>query len=502
MPDTETLKRPEDTTDIGQQRSSGTDNNNNSNNNIQHEGDRQAAIDFEKELSCQGDIPSPGSLEEVVDYFRQEFIRQGIAPSSYYVLPEVEEEYNGPETDEEDEDEVLDDYCEEEEVGDEDEDEEDDSTMFFMESKSEPWLSPDLEPDRIWHEPEVLIYNTSVTPGKSSSANAYDIANRRWYELNVVDSETKDEEDWMSDVITKHVVGWQTQFECLPNFNVINTTRDEKTTTFDKKEIEKIAPRIRGNLHYGSAPSDIFPTTTFDRIKRKEYLSCSSDRCVWKDRECVFKRIEFDEDLAIIQREIVTRELLVAALQESGATMESRFHILPILAVVHKHSSTDEIIGILLPYGGKSLEALAGGQEYGMQYEAEDMEQDPAPDPGPKLPITERQFQGLVLAVWELARIGIVHGDINDRNTLLSPDGQLNLVDLGEVEPDYRSDAYALGNMMLWAMERVQWESTERERIRNIGRALQSMWEGLSGGGEEREVVDTAITMEVEGLEI
>ena len=488
MPDTQTLKTLEDNTEIRKQHPSVTDTSNTQGNS------QDRVICGQLELEHDYIPTTPESVDEhTKNYFKQIFIQEGIALPQDYVLPENDdEEYNGPETDEEDEDEELPDYSE----GDEDAEDNDDS-MFFMESKSEPWLSPDLEPDRIWHEPEVLIYNTSVNDGKSS-ANAYDIANRRWYELNV-DSEIKDEEDWMSDVITKHIVGWHKQFECLPNFNVINTTRDEATTSFDKKDVEKIAPKIRGNLHYGSAPSDIFPTTTFDKIKQKVYLSCSSDRCIWKDRECVFKRIEFDEDLAIIQREIVTRELLVAALNGSGATMESRFHILPIDAVVHKHSATDEIIGILLPYGGKSLEALAGGLEYGMQYEAEqDMEQDPAPEPGPKLPITEIQFQGLVLAVWELARIGIVHGDINDRNTLLSPDGQLNLVDLGEVEPDYKSDAYALGSMMLWAMERVQWEETERERIKNIGKALQSMWENLAVGS--KEATDSSITME--GLEI
>lgn len=351
----------------------------------------------------------------------------------------------------------------------------------------------------MWHEPEVLIYNTSITADDTTSASAYDVANRRWYQLNV-DSVISDEEEWMSEVITRYLLEYHAQSGqngSLPDFNVINTTREESPITFRKKPIEEFAPRIRGNILYGQGRLDVFPTTTFDLIKRKTFLSCSSDRCVWKGLDCVFKRIEFDEDLAIIEREIRTRETLVRALKQSTdpeATMQSRFHILPILAVVHKNSSTDEVLGILLPYGGKSLEYLAGGYEYSMQVDPEDMEEDPAPQPNPILPVTETQFQGLVLAVWELARVGIVHGDINDRNTLLSPDGQLYLVDLGEVEPDYKSDAYALGSMMLWATDRVSWSDGDKDRVQNISRCLQSIC------AQPPAAADTSITME--GLEL
>lgn len=79
------------------------------------------------------------------------------------------------------------------------------------------------------------------------------------------------------------------------------------------------------------------------------------------------------------------------------------------------------------------------------------------------------------MAVWELARAGVLHGDINDRNTLLTPDGRLVFVDLGEVAPDYQGDAHALGKMMLWVLERVDWEARVVERFKTIATSLQNM---------------------------
>ncbi|KAI1401081.1 hypothetical protein F4819DRAFT_496924 [Hypoxylon fuscum] len=332
------------------------------------------------------------------------------------------------------------------------------------------WTAPEAEADRIWHEPEVIIYNHSVYPGVSCSANAYDVANRKWYELNV-DSIVKDE-DWMENLITKYISDYYSQHGSMPDFNVINTTCRGTPTTFEKKPNDHVARKIQGNIHYGRGPADIFPTTTFNQIKQKYYLSRSSDRCIWHDTDCVFKRIEFVEDLDAIDREIRSREALAAALEPLDSTMDQKFHVLPILAVVNQHSETDEVLGIMLPYGGQSLESLAGGYQYGMGAPSG---VDPPPKPLPSLPITEEQIQGLVRGIREMANAGVVHGDINDRNTLLTPDNRLVLIDLGEVAPDYISDAYALGTMILWAVEKVSWTKPDaEERARQIGAYLQT----------------------------
>ncbi|VUC29867.1 unnamed protein product [Clonostachys rosea] len=173
--------------------------------------------------------------------------------------------------------------------------------------------------------------------------------------------------------------------------------------------------------------------------------------------------------------------------------MLRRFGVLPILAVVHKNEDTDETLGILMPYGGRSLESLAGGYKYGMGYssieeDAEDSEDEHAdPDPPninhtdgdatpvPKLPITEVHFQSLVMNLWELARVGVLHGDINDRNTLYTEDGKLIMIDLGGIAPDYKGDAHALGSMILWALGRVEWDTAVSERVRKISLCLQNI---------------------------
>ena len=358
---------------------------------------------------------------------------------------------------------------------------------------SDRWSAPDLEPNRLWHQPEVLIYNNSVFPGVSCTASAYDVANRRWYELNV-DSVVRDEDDWMSDTITKHITEYYSKNGALPDFNVINTTREGSPTTFEKKPNDHVARRIQGNFRYGHHESDILPTTTFDKIKRKTYLSCSSDRCEWEGLDCVFKRIEFVEDLEVIEREVRMREQLLGALKDAPGTstmMQDHFSILPILAVVYKHAETNEVLGLLFPYGGISLETLAGGYKFGMGYseEEEDEEEEsgeiekkesrpekqiPSPvSTPPLLPIMETHFQSLVVAIWELDRVGVLHGDINDRNTLLTPDNRLVFVDLGEIAPEYKGDAYALGSMMNWVLDRVDWNSAAVNRIRTIAKSLQ-----------------------------
>ncbi|CAH0043724.1 unnamed protein product [Clonostachys solani] len=364
--------------------------------------------------------------------------------------------------------------------------------MDHIPDESQWGTAPELEPDRTWKAPEVLILCTSIFPEVSSSASAYDVANRRWYELNI-DTVVRDAEDWMSDVITKHIKASHSKHGTLPDFNVINTTREESTTTFEKKPNRVVARPIKGNFCYSRGESDILPTTTFDQIKNKVHLNCSADRCTWEGIECVFKRVEFQEDLEAMEREIRQREKLLRALDEDPktgfTTIQSRFHVLPILAVVLKSSDTDEVLGLLMPYGGQSLEDLAGRYQYGMGYRGDDEDEEGEADSEarktdevalqpaslPRLHITETQIQALVVALWELARAGVVHGDITDRNTLCMEDGQLVFIDLGGVAPDYQGDSHAMGLMITWALERVDWGVPTMERVRKVGRCLESI---------------------------
>jgi hypothetical protein len=206
--------------------------------------------------------------------------------------------------------------------------------MDHISDENQWWTAPELEPDRTWKKPEVLIMCTPIFPEVSSSASAYDVANRRWYELNI-DTVVRDAEDWMSDVITKHIKAYHSRHGTLPDFNVINTTREESTTTFEKKLNRVVARLIKGNFCYSRGESDILPTTTFDQIKNKVHLSCSADRCTWQGYDCVFKRVEFQEDLEVMEREIRQREKLLRALDEDPktgfATIQAVFTCCPSL---------------------------------------------------------------------------------------------------------------------------------------------------------------------------
>lgn len=100
----------------------------------------------------------------------------------------------------------------------------------------------------------------------------------------------------------------------------------------------------------------------------KLYLGRAIDRCRWKDQDCAFKRIEFDSDVEGIDREIKTRESLLRVITSQGEAkvdknkiMERQFNVIPILAVVVDEQGRGDgnVIGIVMPFGGISLESLS-----------------------------------------------------------------------------------------------------------------------------------------------
>ena len=139
-------------------------------------------------------------------------------------------------------------------------------------------------------------------------------------------------------------------------------------------------------------------------------------------------------------------DLHCQTIENANKIMEHRFNVLPILAVVvFEQGVNNDVMGILMPFGGLNLESLfASGTESGSK----------------DLKITRGQLRGLTRGVRELAQVGVVHGDIVDRNTLLKLDeataaqgfqrqNSLVLVDFGSVAPDYKNDAFALGELFM-----------------------------------------------------
>jgi serine/threonine protein kinase len=324
-----------------------------------------------------------------------------------------------------------------------------------------------MESNRIWHEPEVVIYSGLITPGICCSGHAYDLANRRWYQINV-NSAAYDEE-WMADIVEKHISTHYHTLGMPTPFNVINATRDGSgSLEFDTQPNHVIARPIREKLYYETKGETAIPIISFGSLVDKISLGSAVDRCRWNDQDCAFKRIEFDCDIKAIGREIKSRENLLAVpelhcqakLEDANEIMERRFNAIPILAVVVvEQDVNNEVMGILMPFSGPSLESLSLSGPQSIASESSYL----------TLRITRAQLRDLARGVRELALVGVVHGDINERNTLFQlhdataavegsqePD-RLVLVDFGSVAPGYRNDAFALGELFIWCKDRSSW---------------------------------------------
>lgn len=128
------------------------------------------------------------------------------------------------------------------------------------------------------------------------------------------------------------------------------------------------ARSISEKLQYHSQGETAIPIVSFDHLVDTVYLGRAIHRCRWNDQDCAFKWIEFDCDIEAIDREIKSRENLLKDLdlhceanKDPNRIMEQRFNAIPILAVVvmEQGGDNDEVIGILMPFGGLSLESLS-----------------------------------------------------------------------------------------------------------------------------------------------
>lgn len=228
-----------------------------------------------------------------------------------------------------------------------------------------------MEKNRLWHEPVVEIYANAISPEVSCSAQAYDLANRRWYELNVSgtawssdgnSSHDEDngrsatrpfqvpDDDWLSSTVAKHASDCYKSTGSPPTWNIINTTSVGHPVTFEQgKDDHRVGIPIFERFFYGHKSSDQLPTIEFRALTNKTYLSRGADYCDWEGRKCVFKRIEFDCDNESHEQEIRAREHLIQRMtQESSTTpldvsneMMRQFNVVPILGVV-LHDDTSQ----------------------------------------------------------------------------------------------------------------------------------------------------------------
>ena len=338
-----------------------------------------------------------------------------------------------------------------------------------------------MELNRIWHEPEVVIYSGLITPGVCCSGKAYDLANRRWYQINV-SSDSYDEE-WMADIVETHISTYYHNFGKQSPFNVINATLEDGALSFDTQPNHGIARPIREKLQYHPRREVSIPIVSFDRLVEKYYLGRSVDKCRWNGQDCAFKRIEFDCDVKAIDREIQSRERLLEALglhykdtENANKIIEKRFNAVPILAVVvtKQDNEYNAVKGILMPLSGPSLESLALSKPNSLISASGSVD----------LGITRSQLRDLARGVFELVKAGVIHSDINNRNILIEPGeattlykcqgtNSLVLVDFGEIAPDYKNDAFALGELFIWCKERSCWGFKDQRKIEDAAKILK-----------------------------
>ncbi|VUC31797.1 unnamed protein product [Clonostachys rosea] len=313
-------------------------------------------------------------------------------------------------------------------------------------------MSGNSEPHRIWHDPVIEIYGNLITPGVRCAAQAYDLANRRWYQLQVDSVIAEENWDWMSSIVAKHVREYHQTHQESPPWNTIKTTKSGSPVAFETQPYHLVERPITKKLYYGDKPSDKLPLGSFEDIKEKHYLSRAADHCLWNNEKCVFKRIEFNVDIPSFEREIRTREALSEHIDGDDYSMRQtklleRFKVVLILTVITDGSGPRQygnVFGFIMPFLGNSLEMLEEGS------------------PDSHLPLEEEQVRGLVGGVLEMSWCGVVHGDIKFWNVVLgqppyhnkdSGKSELLLIDLGDVAPEYPGDTIALGIVIDWCLE-------------------------------------------------
>ncbi|KAJ6788419.1 hypothetical protein PWT90_07343 [Aphanocladium album] len=358
-----------------------------------------------------------------------------------------------------------------------------------------------MEPHRARHDPIVEIFSTTVVDGILLRAEAYDLANRRWYRVDVRDATSADPK-WLVSTLTRRLRQHHDVYAAAPPWNtLVVADLDGEQFLTQIRPPSKVDREIRRALVYGGGqgrrrrkgPDDSqrpdgqrLPTIRVDALRALRYLCRSADRCSWEGRECVFKRIEFDLDVGIVADEIRAREAALQALRgirccdgraagkrdDADKDMMRRFFsLVPILAVVvatRPPWPQGTVAGILTPYAGRDLEVLLQQQQ---QQHGE-------------LPLTMTHLRALTRGVANMARFGVVHGDIRYWNTVFEEEeeGQedrLLLIDAGTIAPGgYEGDARALGSMMLWCLRHAPRLRECRERRVMVVAAVCALAEG------------------------
>ncbi|KAH9222563.1 hypothetical protein DL95DRAFT_454568 [Leptodontidium sp. 2 PMI_412] len=301
-----------------------------------------------------------------------------------------------------------------------------------------------MESNRIWHEPEVVIYSGIITPGINVNSGVYD-------------------EEWMADTFENHISTYYHDSGKQTPFNVINATVNG-SLKFDTKPDHAIARPIREKLQYYSEGKSAIPAVLSINAVGMIKTAHSNGSSSIATSRLLTEKSRAGKDCWKF-RIFTAWPTKTPTSEDANQIMEHRFNVIPILAVVViEQDVNNEVMGIPMPFGGPIPKTLRSRED--------------------NFEITRGQLRDLARGVREPAQVGVVHGDINERNTLKKPhevnaaegyqeQNRLVLADFGDVAPEYKSDAFALGELFIWCKERSSWGVSDLRKIEDAAQVLK-----------------------------
>jgi hypothetical protein len=323
----------------------------------------------------------------------------------------------------------------------------------FLSQNTATTLTPFIDPNRIYsNEHDPAVYGCANTP-RRRSVQLLNLPQRRWYELNCPNTSSwpppplsEEDEDKLEKITARHIAHHPELF------NTINIDEDNHATYEVKASIGiplRKQPIVSGAL---------LPVVKHVEIKEKKYFFRAVDTCVWNGMRCMFKQLEFDGMIGPMQREIWSRERLLHYFGGTENSLLSEHGVCPAIAIVVV-GDPPLLYGILLPWAGINLDNVSDGQ------------------------IAIRHLISLVETAMHLRAAGVTHGDICERNVCVQ-DSSIQLIDFGELAPDYDNDVVATGCLLRRCVDRMDLRDGQKNKVLEASVALI-----------EREDVDLAISI-------
>ncbi|KAJ6520528.1 hypothetical protein C8R45DRAFT_62900 [Mycena sanguinolenta] len=305
-------------------------------------------------------------------------------------------------------------------------------------------ISPSEAP---WSDEEIFVQNgTEVVPRRKDedalyTVTVFDSRSRRWYNI-ISDYKKPDNIEWSLDDPYWADILRQTdpRSKRSSEFNRIFVEKDGSLTlaTVSLKEagFETIYPL------YPPPDDEHIPRISISELSARRWFWFSVDLAEWQGKEYVFKQIFFHEGAHELRTEV---DLLLAL-------RPSPFFPNIEAVIVDEHGM---MRGILMPFLGHTIDAEQVAT------------------------LSLSFFRDLFLAMSDLERLGkMPHGDLFARNILVSDEGRLTVIDLGNVCYDYPGDRQALCDLLVHAdvLKKIASEA-DRKRVAWAGEKLQENWE-------------------------